>query len=360
MTLADETPPHPCRSRPALPALPSAGRALMMLALGLALAGCGDRKADATQVAARVNQSDITVHQINFVLQQERGVRPDQAESAGKRILETLIDQELAVQKAVELKLDRDPQTVQALEAARREVLARAYKERITQGASRPTQEETRRFYDATPTLFSERRVYSLQELLIDAPVARQDWIRERLARATSVDEFADALKADGLRYSGSHAVKPAEQLPMGLVDRFAKMKDGEAAILADAPAMRVVFIAASRTEPVSYERAAPAIEQYLATLARRRAIDDNLKALRTAAQIAYQGKFAGGPASAAAGASAAALPPMAPVPVQMALPEEGSSEPVRLAMPDAAPPPHNAAASGIDPDLAKKGMGLK
>ena len=359
MTLADETPPHPRRSPPALPELPSRGGALLMMALALALAGCGERKSDATQVAARVNQGDITVHQINFALQQERNVRPDQAEAAGKRVLESLIDQELAVQKAVELKLDRDPQTVQALEAARREVLARAYKERITQAAPRPTPQETRHFYDSTPTLFSQRRVYSLQELLIDAPPARQEWIKQRLARATSVDDFADALKAEGLRYSGSHAVKPAEQLPMGLVERFAKMKDGEAAVIADAPAMRVVFIAASRTEPVSYERAAPAIEQYLATLARRRAIDDNLKALRAAAQITYQGKFAGGPASAVAGASAPALPPMAPVPVQVSLPEEGSSEPVRLAMPDAAPMP-NAAASGIDPDLAKKGMGLK
>jgi EpsD family peptidyl-prolyl cis-trans isomerase len=359
MTLADETAPHPCRRPPALQARPFASGVLLTISAVLALAGCGERKGDATQVAARVNQSDITVHQINFVLQQERGVRPDQAETAGKRVLETLIEQELAVQKAMELKLDRDPQVVQALDAARREVLARAYKERVTQGTARPTQEEMRRFYDSTPALFSQRRVYSLQELLIDAPPARQDWIKERLARTASVDDFADALKAEGLRYSGSHAVKPAEQLPMGLVDRFAKMKDGEAAILAEAPAMRVVFIAASRLEPVSYERAAPAIEQYLATLAKRRSIDDNLKALRTAAQITYQGKFAGGPGPAAAAASAPALPPMAPVPVQVALPEEGSSEPVRLAMPDAAPPPDHAG-SGIDPDLVKKGMGLK
>ncbi len=359
MTLADETPPHPCRLPGSRAARPFSSGVLMACTL-LALAGCGERKADATQVAARVNQSDITVHQINFVLQQERGVRPDQAEAAGKRVLETLIEQELAVQKAVELKLDRDPQVVQALEAARREVLARAYKERVTQGMPRPTSEELRRFYDATPALFSQRRVYSLQELLIDAPPARQDWIKERLARATSVDDFADALKAEGLRYSGSHAVKPAEQLPMGLVERFAKMKDGEAAVLSEAPAMRVVFIAASRLEPVSYERAAPAIEQSLATLAKRRSIDDNLKALRTAAQITYQGKFAGGPGPAAAAASAPGLPPMAPVPVQVPLPEEGSSEPVRLAMPDAAPPPPDRSGSGIDPDLAKKGMGLK
>ena len=61
-----------------------------------------------------------------------------------KTAAETLIDQELAVQKAVELKLDRDPQVVQALEAARRDVLARAYKERVTQGVTRAGSEEAR------------------------------------------------------------------------------------------------------------------------------------------------------------------------------------------------------------------------
>jgi EpsD family peptidyl-prolyl cis-trans isomerase len=327
-----------------------------VLVLGAALGGCGERKPDVTQVAARVNSSDITVHQINFALQQERSLRPEQGEAASKRVLEALIDQELAVQKALELKLDREPQVVQALDAARREVLAHAYKDRVTQATARPGAEEIRRFYDSTPALFSQRRVYSLQELLIDAPPERQEWVKQRLAQAHAVDEFADALKAEGLRYSGSHAIKPAEQLPMGMVDRFAQMKEGDSVVLSDAPSMRVVFVAATRVEPVSFERASPAIEQYLLTLAKRRAIDDNLQALRTSAKISYQGKFAAGPGSAGSAASAPA--PLAPVPVQFPVGDD-SPQPVRLDVPDAAPPPASAA-SGIDPDLAKKGMGLK
>ncbi|HEX5687218.1 MAG TPA: EpsD family peptidyl-prolyl cis-trans isomerase [Ideonella sp.] len=338
--------------------LPRGARWLLLpAAVGVlvGMAGCGERKVDATQVAARVNQSDITVHQVNFMLQQDHSVRPDQLDAASKRVLESLIDQELAVQKSIELKLDRDPQVVQALEAARREVLARAYKERVTQGVTRAGSAEARSFYDTTPALFKERRVYSLQELVIDAPAAKQAWVVDRLAKAKTADEFAEALKAEGLRYTGSHAVKPAEQLPMGLVDRFAQMKDGESAVLSDAPNLRVVFVAASRIEPVSFERAAPAIEQYLATLAKRRAIDDNLKALRTAAQISYQGKFVGGPGAAggpAASAPAAGLPSMVP-------PPETSPEPVQMTVPDAAPPPASAG-SGMDPNIAKKGMGLK
>ncbi|MEK8030661.1 EpsD family peptidyl-prolyl cis-trans isomerase [Ideonella sp. DXS29W] len=326
------------------------------LVVAWALSACSEHRPDATQVAARVNQSDVTVHQINFLLQQDRGLRPDQLDGTGRQVLESLIDQELAVQKAIELKLDRDPQTVQALEAARREVLARAYKERITQGVARATPEETRRYYESTPALFSERRVYSLQELTVDIPPDRLGWMREQLGKARGADDFAVALKAEGVRYSGSHTVKPAEQLPMAWVERFARMKDGDSAVMSDAPGVRVVFIAGSRTEPVSFERAAPAIEQYLGTLAKRKAIDDNLKALRSASQITYQGKFAGGPGAAGRPASSAlpaeALPALAP-------PAEGASEPVRLPLPDAAPLPASAG-SGMDPNIAKKGMGLK
>lgn len=362
------TPARPMQtcSAPWCPMIRPAGRrgAVPMLLAGLlALAGCG-RQVDATQVAARVNDADVTVHQVNFALQQERGLRSEPAEAAERRVLESLIDQELAVQKSIELKLDRDPQTVQALEAVRREVLARAYRNRVGQSSLRPTPEEVRAFFDATPALFGERRVYSLQELAIDAPAARVAWVKQRLAQAKSVDDFAEGLKAEGLRFSASQVVKPAEQLPMGLVAPFSTMKEGEAAVVADGPPLRVVFVAGVRTEPVSFERAAPAIEQHLLARAQRRSIDDNLKALRTASQIRYQGKFAGGPVAAGGAsavplpAAAASLPGLSPVPVQQPLPE-GSAEPIKLDMPDAAPVP-DAAGSAIDPNLAKKGMGLK
>jgi len=94
-----------------------------------ALVGCNPKQEDATasQPAAKVNKEEITVAQINFVLQQQRGLKPEQTEAASRQILQRLIDQELAFQKAQEIGLDRDPRVLQLLEAARREIVARAY-----------------------------------------------------------------------------------------------------------------------------------------------------------------------------------------------------------------------------------------
>ncbi|MGZ8260155.1 MAG: EpsD family peptidyl-prolyl cis-trans isomerase, partial [Caldimonas sp.] len=160
------------RSRPA-----RRNRAARALALGLTvgvalLAGCSkdkDKEKPATQTAAKVNKEEITVHQINFLLSQQRALPASQAASASRQVLERLIDQELTLQKAADQKLDRDPRVAQQIEAARREIISRAYLEKLSEGAPKPTPAEVQAYYDSHPALFSARRVYSLQELNIEA-----------------------------------------------------------------------------------------------------------------------------------------------------------------------------------------------
>ena len=107
-------------------------------ACGLALAACGGKDRAHTQVAAKVNDGEITVHQVNFVLQHMPGLTAERAPQARKEVVDRLIDQEVLVQQAVANKLDRDPKTLAALEAARREVLSRTYLERAAQAAGKP------------------------------------------------------------------------------------------------------------------------------------------------------------------------------------------------------------------------------
>lgn len=320
---------------PTIPGRSRAGTLALVVAGSLLLVACGDKKDKAaSQTAAKVNKEEITVHQINFVLQQQRGLKPEQAEAAGKQVLERLIDQELAVQKADELKLDRDPRVVQQLEAVKREVLARAYAEKISEAAAKPTPEEIKKYYDENPALFAQRRLYNLQEIQIEAPADQVPALRDRLAGSKNITEFVDYLKTSGLRFAGNQAVRSAEQLPLASLKTFSQMKDGQALINATPAGAIVIVLAGSRQQPVSEEQARPAIENFLLNDRKRKLLEDDRKALRAAAAIQYVGKFGEAAASAPAGTPAAA--PAAP----------------------AAPEP--AASAALDPAAISKGLGIK
>jgi EpsD family peptidyl-prolyl cis-trans isomerase len=274
----------------------SAGRAAILVATAVTvlLAGCGDKKKDkaATQTAARVNKEEITVHQINFVLSQQRGVAPEQAASAGKQVLERLIDQELALQKASEQKVDRDPRVTQQIEAARREIISRAYLEKIGAGAPKPSAEEVHAYYEKNPALFKDRRIYTLQEIAIEAPPEQVEPLRAKLAGSKNVSEFVEYLKASNIKFAGNQAVRAAEQLPLASLPTFAQMKDGQTIFNKTPKGAQVVILVSARSQPVEEERARPAIEQFLHNERKRKVIEDDLKALRNAAQVEYVGDY--------------------------------------------------------------------
>jgi EpsD family peptidyl-prolyl cis-trans isomerase len=284
----------------------------LMAAVAL-LAGCGDKKEKgASQTAAKVNKAEVTVHQINFVLQQQRGLRPEQADAASKQILERLIDQELALQKADDLKIDRDPRVVQQLEAAKREIIARAYLEKVGEAATKPAPEEIQKYYDDKPALFKDRRIYSIQEIGIEAKPEQVQLLRDKLTAAKNINEFVEFLKANDYKFSGNQAVRAAEQLPLAGLEAFAKMTDGQATLNQVPNGVQVVVLAGSRSQPVAEEQARPAIEQFLTNERKRKLIESDVKTMRAAAKIEYVGKFAEGAASAPAAAPTPAAAPAA------------------------------------------------
>ncbi|MEJ6006623.1 EpsD family peptidyl-prolyl cis-trans isomerase [Paucibacter sp. AS339] len=319
--------------------------AIAAAAVTVLLAGCGggSKTEKASQTAAKVNKEEITVHQINFVLQRQQGLKPEQAEAASKQVLERLIEQELAVQKGQELKIDRDPKVVQQIEAAKREIIARAYVERIGESVAKPTAEEVSKYYNEKPALFKDRRIFSLQELAIEAKPEQFAAIRDKLQSSKNMAEFADFLKSSEIRFQGNQAVRAAEQLPLAGLDAIARMKDGDSAVTQTPNGLTVLFLVGSRSQPVDEARARPAIEAFLNNQRKSEQVQKDIKALRAAAKIEYVGKFAEGAPGAAASAPAAAATP--------AVPAVATQE---------APAAVAPAASGLDASAISKGMGLK
>lgn len=270
------------------------GRSALLLAAVLPLAAaCGGDGERGSQVAAKVNREEISVHQVNFLLQRRPGVTAESAPTVGREVLEQLIDQELALQKARELKVERDPVVQQAVEAARRDIIVQAYLQRIGDAAARPSAQDVQAYYRAHPELFAQRRVFTLHDVALEGPPAVIGPWRDKLAAARTPAELVAVLQTSGLAYTARQSTQSASALPMDLLERLAALREGQSLLLPREGGLRVLLVAGVRVDPVNEEAARPAIEQYLVNDRRRRIAEQEVKALREGARIDYVGSFA-------------------------------------------------------------------
>jgi EpsD family peptidyl-prolyl cis-trans isomerase len=261
------------------------------LVSALAVSACGESASEkkvATQAAAKVNDGEISVHQINFVLQRGPSIQAEQADAARRQVLEGLIDQELAVQQALEAKLDRTPNVMQLLEATRREVLARAYLEQAGSGVAKPTATELRTYYADHPDNFANRKVYRLEELAFMSTPETLAKVKDQLAKGQPVAAIADSLKASGVAVSGGPAIKSAEQISLDLLPRIARAKEGQPQIYEDAGRAAIVTVLGTKPEPLDEAKALPLIESYLTNKQKAERVSDAVKQLRGKAKIEY------------------------------------------------------------------------
>ncbi|MFO1276893.1 EpsD family peptidyl-prolyl cis-trans isomerase [Sphaerotilus uruguayifluvii] len=291
--------------------------ALSAVACAVLLTACGGGGGEkkATQVAAKVNSGEISVHQVNDILQRQPGLKPEQAQALSRRVLDGLVDQELAIQQAVEQKLDRDPRVVSAIEAARRDIIARAYADKVAEAATAPTADEIKAYYDSKPELFSKRRIYALQEFNIEANAEQKAALQAKIPGLRNGEDLAGALKAAGIRFAARAVTQAPENIPMGLLSQLVKLNEGQWLVVAMPTGLNVAYLASAKPAPVTEDGAKKAIEQFLLTDRKRQLVGDSIKKLRESAKIEYVGQFANAAAVPADAASAAAdvAPTVAP-----------------------------------------------
>jgi EpsD family peptidyl-prolyl cis-trans isomerase len=275
----------------------------------IALATGCDRKEEAklaTQVVARVNSQEITVHQVNNVLARNQNIAPEAAAQAKREILDKLIDQHLAQQKAIENKLDRSPGVVQAIEAAKTEILARAYLEQIAAAIPKTAAWEVQKYYKEHPELFAQRRVFNLEEI---AFVAKDDiaaGVREQLPKARSMQEIVDWLQLREVKFAVNRGVRAAEQIPLEILPRLQAMKEGQIQLFeAASDRFQVIRVVAYKLEPVDEATATPRIQQFLWNRRTSEVIAKEMKRIKEQAKIEYVGEFAQGAEAAETNAKA-------------------------------------------------------
>jgi EpsD family peptidyl-prolyl cis-trans isomerase len=281
----------------------------LLLAVVAITAGCGkkDEAKAATQVAAKVNADEITVHQVNNILARAQNVTPETAPQAKREILDRLIDQQLARQQAIEKKLDRSPGVMQAVEAARSEILARAYLEQFAAAQPKPTAEEVKKYYADHPLLFAQRRLFNLEEIVVPPKEGIASALREQVAKGRSMKDIAAWLKSQDIKFAGNRAARAAEQIALELLPALQTMKDDEIRVFEIGGRMNVIHVVATQAAPMDEATATPRIQQYLFNERVREAVVREMKRIKDQSKVVYLGEFASEAAAAEAKAKAQA-----------------------------------------------------
>ena len=278
--------------------------------VALLLASCGRKSEDTSATVATVNGEKITQDQLDFTTKQVMAARPGASAPEPAQVLQGLVEQRLAVQKAEKDKLDRNPGVLQAMEAARKDALARYYVEQLAAKVPKPSADEIKQYYDGHPANFAQRNAYVIQK--VDARVT-PDQVGSLAASAQAAGAaaaVADLLKAKATAVNVTETTQAAESLGP-LLQKISTMSAGQTIAIPQPQGLTALTLVEIRPQPVTLAQAQPAIEQFLWNQKKREALVAETKALRAQARIDYLGKFA--PGTTPAPAASAALPDAAP-----------------------------------------------
>lgn len=289
-----------------------AGRLLsgaLGLGLVLLLTGCPGKDksaagADTSQIVAQVNDSEISIHQVEAMLAAQPALAEQLGADGPRRVLDSLIDQELAAQEARQSGLDKTPRVLQAMELAKREVLARAYQDQLAERVVMPDSEAVNRYYDSHPELFAKRRQYTLQETLVKSPMDKAAELKGKVEKLGSAEAVNTLVNDSGLTYSRRNSVQWAEGIPMDLLSQLAYLKNGQSIGVPRKDGLVILTLLNAEEVPLGSGQANAAIQAALLSSARRELVQKGMEALRQKAKIQRMGAFA--PAASAASSASA------------------------------------------------------
>lgn len=262
-------------------------------ALTVALSAC-EQPVSSPRVAATVGGEPISEVELNRAVSRLGPLSAAESAQARGKVLEALIDQNVVSNAAKSAGLDKDPEVALALQQAQRQVLVEAYMERLFKSVAKPADSEISDYYARHPELFSERRVYRIQEMELQMAPTRLPEVEARLRLSPNPADFAAWLRTQGIDGKAGVVVKPAEQIPSAILAQLKNMKDGQVTALATGPGqISVLQLQGSQTQPVTLDQAREAIEQVVLSEKRKSLMEAEIRKLRSSGSIEYASGFA-------------------------------------------------------------------
>ncbi len=255
---------------------------LAAVALSLALAGCkkGEKAAVAQgQVVAVVDGKEITSSELNAEMQGMNVPNNDQArEQAKNAALDVLISRTILTNIARERKLDQSPTFTMQKRRAEEALLVQTLQRDVASRVQAPTRQEAMAFINATPDLFAQRKIYSLDQIAF-APPPGNTALLKSLEPLKTMEAVEQQLIQSRVRYQRANGKLDTISVDPNLMRRIAQLPAGEIFVLPNNGALVANQITKVDVVPFTGDQAIDFAMNYLQNKKVSEAADKELKA---------------------------------------------------------------------------------
>ena len=266
----------------------------LALMLMLGLAGC-NREATG-QVAAVVNDEEITIQEVN-------------AEIAGLQLPETVdkkLVQQQAIQRIIERRILAQAAMADGLDSSqeylvrerqlRDNLLVQLLGERVERSTKAPEPAELDRYIAQNPNMFGERKVYNVQRVQFPAPADMKRL--SPLENDHSMAAVVTRLNSLGIEFRSDETQIDSIAIGPERLEQLLALPAGEPFVIPENGVVTIGVITGERIVPLTGEEARSLALRTIRSKQVNDTVQQRLKQGRANAEISYQSGF--GPAAAA------------------------------------------------------------
>ena len=269
------------------------------------LAGC--QKEATGQVAAVINDEEVTLQEINTELGQAQipeGVDKEQIQQAA---LQRIIERRLLAQAAREDGLDQTPEFLIRRRQLEDALLVQLLGERLRRTTAVPAAGAVDTYMSQNPAVFSGRSILNIDRIQFAMPT---DTAKLRsLESDHSMDAVAASLQRMGIEFTRANAQMDSAALGQERMTRIRALPDGEPFVIPEGRVVTVAVVTGETPRPVASDQGRPVAVQMMRNQSLADAMRSRFESEKAAAQIEYQTGFAPPAAAPSARPSARATP---------------------------------------------------
>lgn len=170
-----------------------------VLAVCVAVAGCGGKKEPKGQVVAVVDGQEVTRTELRAEMAGVNVTDPKARKEIERAALQSIVNRKLLADAAREEKIDKLPAFTVQRDRTMDALLVQAYQAKLADAVPQPSREEAQKFMAANPHVFAERKLFQVDQIRMARPT--DAGILERFKPLKTMEEVEALLRAEGVDY---------------------------------------------------------------------------------------------------------------------------------------------------------------